>query len=49
LTIGLGNNFRLQKDEGWNTVEFVETISLNSTMITEEKTSIYVSERYKKA
>ena len=29
-TIGRGNIFRLRKDKGWNNVEFVETISLNS-------------------
>ena len=29
-SIGCGNIFRFRKDKGWNTVEFVETISLNS-------------------
>ena len=28
--IGRGNIFRLWKVKGWNTVEFVESISLNS-------------------
>ena len=27
--IGRGNIFRLRKDKGWNTVEYVETIRLN--------------------
>ena len=30
MTIGSGNILRLWKDKGWNTVEFVETISFDS-------------------
>ena len=28
--IGRGNVFKLRKGKGWNTIEFVETVSLNS-------------------
>ena len=53
-TIGRRNIFRLRKDTGWNNVEFVETISLNSMndhFLHDDggQTSIDVSERSKSA
>ena len=48
MTIGRRNLVRLRKDKGWNTVEFVVTIRLNS-MDENFFLIIDISERYNSA